>query len=400
MRKNSSSYPVEVVEDVFDEKSTVLADILKGVSRVLLVADLNVVQRQPDLGTRIGRYVQAHGITLAGKPVVVSGGEKIKADGQKAALTLASAVVAARLGPSDVVMILGGGTFFDVAGWAAAQARGGVRVVRVPTTPAAILEAAFATTAALDMGSVKDGLSVPSVPMAVVVTPSLSRTVLDGVWRGGLGEAARLAVAADAALLKKLEKLAEDYVAHKDGALDALVKDVLASRAKKGGTKVGLWCAHRLESMSGYKLPHGYAVVIALVIEAFAAVERGTMKESEATRILVFLKTCASLDGIVHSRHLLQQPDNLLCGLDAWLLRSPEGVPMLAALGKTEVAEAPDRDVYRRAISRTLALAQAGCDPMAVAMLDPEDAAKPAAKNAEEKLPSEEPAEASAGEGA
>ena len=374
MRKNSSSYPVEVVEDAFDEKSPALAGLLAGAARVLLVADMNVVQRQPELGTRIGRYVQAHGITLAGRPVVVAGGEKIKADGQKTALDLAEAVVSARLGPADAVLVLGGGSLFDVAGWAAAQARGGVRVVRVPTTPAAILEAAFATTACLDLGTVKDALSVPCVPAAVAVDVSLARTVLEGVWRGGMGEAARLAVASDAALLKKLEKGAADYVSRQEGTLAPLVKAALASRAKKGGTKVGLWCAHRLESMSGYKLPHGYAVVIALVVETFAAVERGAMAEDEATRVLVFLKSCASLDGIVHSQHLLNQVDNLLCGLDAWLLRSPEGVPSLAGLGATETVAEPDREVYRRAIRRTVALAQAGCDPLA--------ATAPAAKEA------------------
>ena len=81
MQKSCYSYPVEFVEDVFGE-SSVLADLLKKATgsdepKVLIVADMNVVQRTEGLGTKIGRYVQAHGIRLAGSPVVIAGGERI-----------------------------------------------------------------------------------------------------------------------------------------------------------------------------------------------------------------------------------------------------------------------------------------------------------------------------------
>ena len=43
-------------------------------------------------------------------------------------------------------------------------------------------------------------------------------------------------------------------------ALAEIVQLVWKTRAKMGGTSLALWAALRLESMSGYKLPHGYAV--------------------------------------------------------------------------------------------------------------------------------------------
>ncbi len=353
MRKNSSSYPIELAPDAFGE-SSVLADLLAGASRVLIVADMNVVQRTAGLGTKIGRYVQAHGITLAGCPVVIGGGEKIKADNLQSALKVVSAILEAKLGQKDVVLALGGGTILDIAGYAAAQARGGVRLVRMPTTPAAMLGAAFATYAAVDSASVKDALRVPSVPAAVVLDPAFADTVLDGVWRSGIGEAVRLAVAADATLLKKLEKTGPTYATRQPEALVELIEATRATRAKKGATGLGLWAAHRLESMSGYKLPHGYAVSIGLLLEAGAAVVRGALSEAEAARVTDLLRACGALDGLVHSQHLLQQPDSLLCGLDAWLLTSPEGVPTLTALGKSEMVESPDREAYRAAMKKAL----------------------------------------------
>ena len=349
MRKNSSSYPVELVSDVFGD-SPVLADILSGVSRVLLVADLNVVQRTAGLGTKIGRYVQAHGITLAGSPVVIGGGEKIKSDGLQSVQTLATAILDAKLGRDDVVLALGGGTLLDVAGYAAAQTRGGVQIVRLPTTPLSMMGAAFADRASVNLASVKDALRVASVPKAVVVDPTFAATVLDGVWRSGMGEAARLAVAMDTTLLKKLEKLLPDYAAHRPGILDVVVQAVLATRAKKGGSDLALWAANRFESLSGYKQPHGYGVSLGLLLEAQAAVARGALSEADAQRVRDLLQGCGALDGLSHAQHLLQQADALLCGLDAWLLGSSEGVPTLSALGKSAPAAAPDRESYRAAL--------------------------------------------------
>ena len=56
MQKNSSKFPVEFVDDAFGD-SPVLADVLKKVTgsekpKMLIVADLNVVQRTDGLGDR------------------------------------------------------------------------------------------------------------------------------------------------------------------------------------------------------------------------------------------------------------------------------------------------------------------------------------------------------------
>ena len=58
MPKNCLSYPVEFVEDVFGA-SAKLAEIV-GSAKVLLVADLNVVQRTENLGTRMRPESMTH----------------------------------------------------------------------------------------------------------------------------------------------------------------------------------------------------------------------------------------------------------------------------------------------------------------------------------------------------
>ena len=355
MQKNCFNYPVEFAEDAFGA-SDVLADVLKKVTgsdepKVLIVADMNVVQRVEGLGSRIGRYVQEHGIRLAGSPVVIAGGEKVKADNLQSALKIVSEMLQAKIGCDDVVLAIGGGTLLDIAGYAAAQVRGGVKLVRMPTTPAAMMGAAYAEYAAVDSATVKDALRVPSVPAAVVIDTSFAASVLDGVWRGGIGEAVRLAVATDAALLKKLEAAAEGYRDRDMSALAEIVKAVHAVRAKKGGTKFAQWAALRLESMSGYKLPHGYAVAIGVCIDLGYAVRKGCLKPADRDRAVGLLRSCGALDGLGHSGHLIGQSDGLLCGIDAWTLSAGrDAFPVCRGLGKSGMEPSPDREVYKQVL--------------------------------------------------
>ena len=364
MRKNCFSYPVEFVEDAFGE-SDILANTFRKVTgsdepKVLIVADMNVVQRIEGLGSKIGRYVQERGIRLAGSPVVIAGGEKIKADNLQSALKIESEMLSAKIGCDDVVLAIGGGTLLDVAGYAAAQVRGGVKIVRMPTTPAAMMGAAYADYVAVDSATVKDALRVPSVPAAVVIDTSFATSVLDGVWRGGIGEAVRLAVATDAALLKKVEALAEDYRNRDTAALAEIVRQVHAVRAKKGGTQLAQWAALRLESMSGYKLPHGYSVPIGLCIDLGYAVRKGLLKPADRDRVLGLLRSCGALDGLNHSSHLVGQADNLLCGIDAWMLTSGgEAFPVCSGIGRSGTESAPDREIYRQILKELPAVASA-----------------------------------------
>lgn len=365
MQKNCFGYPVEFAEDAFGD-SDVLADTLKKITgsdepKVLIVADMNVVQRVDGLGSKIGRYVKEHGIRLAGSPVVLAGGEKIKADNLQSALKIVSEMLSAKIGRDDAVLAIGGGTLLDVAGYAAAQVRGGVKLVRMPTTPAAMMDAAYAEFAAVDSATVKDALRVPSVPAAVVIDTSFAMSVLDGVWRGGIGEAVRLAAASDSALLKKVESLADAYRDRDGNSLAEIVRAVHAVRAKKGGTRLAQWAALRLESMSGYKLPHGYAVAIGVCIDLGYAVQKGSLKPADRDRVVGLLRSCGALDGLVHSGRLLGQVDNLLCGIDAWALSfGAEAFPVCRGIGKSGEISAPDREVYRTVLKELSAPSAVG----------------------------------------
>ncbi len=363
--KTEAKYPIKVVEDVFAEGETTLADILKEVTgsespRIALVADQNVVQRTEGLGRMMGAYFQANGITLAAAPVVVSGGEKIKADNLQCAMLVANSILAAKVGTGDAVIALGGGTVLDVAGYAAAQVRGGVKVVRMPTTVASMIDAAFADYAAVDSVGVKDAFRVRSDPAAVVIDPLFAKTVLDGVWRAGFAEAVRYAAVCDGPLARKLAKRAEKIRERDYDTLRDTVSECVASRAGRPCPPFALWSAERLEAMSGYKLPHGYAVAIAMCIDCAFAVKAGKMKESDQELVCRMLADCGSLDGLSHSHHLLGQPDSILRGLDSLALATGKSaISLPGALGKCVEIENPDKAAYAEVVTDFLSASRA-----------------------------------------
>lgn len=356
-KKNELTCPVVVSEDIFDEANDTLASVLRDVTgsanpRALLVADMNVVQHTPNLGTRIGKYVQTHGIALTGAPVVLGGGEKIKCDGQQSVLRVANAAIDAKVGVADCLIALGGGTVLDVAGFAATQVRGGVKLVRIPTTVAAMVDAGFSDMAAVDAARVKDAFRVPSSPEAIIVDPSFAETVLDGVWRAGFSEAVRLAAVTDASLMKKLAEWAPVYYTRDRAMMTEVVKASVALRQKKGGSTFGLWSALRLEALSGYKLPHGYSVAIGIAVDTAYAVQKGLLSEKDRALIVGSLEACGAMDGAVHSKHLLAQTDSVLFGLDSWRLSTgSEEIALCTGLGKLSYEPAPDREIMREALA-------------------------------------------------
>ena len=356
MRKNSLSYPVEFTTDVFGKDNDRLAELLRKVTgnehpRVMLVADLNVVQHVDGLGTKIGAYIQTNGIELAAAPVVIAGGEKIKCDSLRSALQVVSSALDAKIGSNDVMLVIGGGTLFDVAGWAGAQIRGGVKLVRIPTTPAAMIDAAFSDNAAIDSANIKDALKIPCVPAAVVIDTAFAKTVLDGVWRGGFAAAVRMAVTTDKSFCRLLSEMASGFRNRETGTLDKLVRAAYESRLKAGADTFGEWAALRLESMSSYKLPHGYALALGVLIDSYFANILGELKDEDLAVIERMLADSGAKEGASHSHHLVQQTESLLAGLSAWALAHPEGIVILTGIGKRKIVEIPDREAMKSALN-------------------------------------------------
>jgi len=151
----------------------------------------------------------------------------------------------------------------------------------------------------------------------------------------------------DAPLMKKLEKYAPGYAEHDVEALKEIIKATVAVRLKKPDTPFGKWLSARLEAMATYKLPHGYATAISVCMETAYAVKKGYAKQSVLDTVIKLLQTCKSMEGLIHSQHLLVQADRVLLGLDAMKLTTGNTEILVpTAIGKTKIEAEPDRETY------------------------------------------------------
>jgi len=296
-------YSVYLTRDVFAIPNPTLVQALAattGGARVLFVLDQGLAQAQPRLAADIERYAQAHALDNAGPIVPIAGGEAAKNHGDALHL-VHRAIERARLCRHSYVVAVGGGAVLDVAGYAAATAHRGVRLVRLPSTVLAQCDAGVGVKNGVNAFGKKNFLGTFAPPCAVINDVSLLRTLHDRDWRAGMAEAVKVALIKDAAFFDFLEAAADD-LARRDAALmQRLIRRCaelhLAHIAggdpfEQGSARpldFGHWAAHKLEQLSDYRLRHGEAVATGIALDSVYSHLSGFLPARALERILATL---------------------------------------------------------------------------------------------------------------
>jgi 3-dehydroquinate synthase/3-dehydroquinate dehydratase type II len=184
----------------------------------------------------------------------------------------------AGLDRSSVVVTIGGGALLDTAGFAAATYMRGVRLVNVPTTLLAMVDAAIGGKVGVDDGGVKNNVGTLHHPELVIADPLLLSTLPPQTLRGGMAEIVKAAVLASPVLLEVLEECAVDERGVPTD-LAWFVEQVLRIKAAyvaadpedlgvRQSLNLGHTFAHAIESTSRYRVPHGEAVAVGLIAAA------------------------------------------------------------------------------------------------------------------------------------
>src|SRR5690606_6688607 len=137
----------------------------------------------------------AHG----GRPtelVTVPPGEREKTRERWAQIT--DALFELEFGRDTTIVAFGGGVVCDLAGFVAATFMRGVPVVQVPTTLLSMVDASVGGKTGVDTPAGKNLVGAFYDPRAVVIDPSLLRTLPQHVFRDGLAEMIKHGVIADA----------------------------------------------------------------------------------------------------------------------------------------------------------------------------------------------------------
>lgn len=181
-------------------------------------------------------------------------------------------MLANHIGRDGVVVALGGGVVGDVAGFVAATYLRGIPVVQIPTSLVAMIDASIGGKTGVDVSAGKNLVGAFHPPALIVVDPTLLATLPPRELRGGLAEAIKHGVIADAGYFERISREGAapsfDLVAR---SIEIKAEVVNADPREAGRRKVlnfGHTLGHAIEAASAYEMSHGEAVAVGMSLEA------------------------------------------------------------------------------------------------------------------------------------
>ena len=209
----------------------------------------------------------------------------------------------ARIERGDVVLALGGGVIGDLAGFAAAILRRGVRLVQVPTSLLAQVDSSVGGKTGINAGQGKNLIGAFHQPSLVLIDPDVLDTLDLRQVRAGYAEVAKYGLIDDADFFAWLEANGEaviagdaDARAHAIATACRAKARVVASDEREAGARallhLGHTFGHALEAATGYseRLLHGEGVAIGMVLAHRFSVARDLAPTEDADRVEAHLK--------------------------------------------------------------------------------------------------------------
>jgi 3-dehydroquinate synthase len=270
---------------------------------------------------------------------------------------------------SDAVVGLGGGATTDLAGFVAATWLRGVRLVTVPTTVLAMVDAAVGGKTGINTAEGKNLVGCFHEPVGVLVDLDLLATLPAVDLRAGLAEVVKCGFIADPAILDLIERDPEAAQRPDAPVLRELIQRAITVKARvvaadlreatSTGTEVGReqlnyghTLGHAIERREGYTMRHGEAVSIGLVYVAELARAAGRLDDVTADRHAAVLSQLALPTGYDPGAF-----DELLAtmALDKKTRGSTLRFVILAGPARPAVLAGPDPALLREAYARLTA---------------------------------------------
>ncbi|MGV3656386.1 MAG: 3-dehydroquinate synthase [Chitinophagaceae bacterium] len=300
-------YRVYFTEHLFSAGNTLLHDYLvQGAAankkKVLFVIDDGVLQHHAELENDIKQYFStATTMQLVEDIIVIPGGEKAK-NTTAHFDTILEAVNTHGIDRHSYIAAIGGGAVLDVAGYAAAVAHRGIRLIRIPTTVLSQNDSGVGVKNGINFFNKKNFLGTFAPPAVVFNDTHFLTTLSDRDWRDGTSEAIKVALIKDAPFFNWIEQNAAALAGRDMTAMQYLIKRCaelhlqhIASRDpfETGSSRpldFGHWSAHKLEALTGFELRHGEAVAYGMALDSAYSYFSGRLTLSQLERIIQLLK--------------------------------------------------------------------------------------------------------------
>ncbi|QAX29859.1 3-dehydroquinate synthase [Leisingera sp. NJS204] len=203
----------------------------------------------------------------------------------------------------DVVVAFGGGVIGDLAGFAAAVLRRGVRFVQIPTSLLAQVDSSVGGKTGINAPQGKNLIGAFHQPSLVLADTSVLETLTPRDFLSGYGEVVKYGLLGDAEFFAWLEEhgpaLAEGDVAARVEAVARSVQmkaDIVVRDETEQGDRallnLGHTFCHALEAATGYsdRLLHGEGVAIGCALAFELSAKLGLCSQEDPSRVRAHLK--------------------------------------------------------------------------------------------------------------
>lgn len=301
-------YDLYFTNGLFLRNNPLFKDIVAGYGnrfpiKLLFVLDSGVAGCFADLIRNIELYCKHHNTLLSYTAcIVVPGGEEAKKDYESASKVV-KAINDHHICRHSFVIAIGGGAVIDMAGYAAATAHRGVKLIRIPTTVLSQNDAAVGVKNGINSLNKKNFLGTFSPPYAIINDSNFLTTLEQRDWIAGIAEGVKVALIKDAPFFHFIEAHATALRGRDMKAMHYLIyrcAELHMQHIAQGGDPFengssrpldfGHWAAHKLEQMTSYELRHGEAVAKGIALDVTYSYLSGLISEEILKKVLIVLK--------------------------------------------------------------------------------------------------------------
>ena len=231
----------------------------------------------------------------------------------------------ARVERRDVVVALGGGVIGDLAGFAAAVLRRGVRFVQIPTSLLAQVDSSVGGKTGINSVHGKNLIGAFHQPALVLADTALLDTLPARDFRSGYAEVVKYGALGDADFFAWLEANGAALAAGDAQARAHAVRrscemkaEIVARDETEQGDRallnLGHTFGHALEAATGYsgRLLHGEGVAIGMVLAASLSARLGLCPQEAPSRLAAHLRAMGLPAALADVPGELPGPEGLL----------------------------------------------------------------------------------------
>lgn len=228
--------------------------------------------------------------------VVVAPGEGSKSFAEYA--RVCNALIGAKLERGDVIVALGGGVIGDLAGFAAATVRRGMRFIQVPTTLLAEVDASVGGKTGINSPHGKNLIGAFHQPSLVIADTDTLETLSPREFRAGYAEVVKYGLIGDAGFYAWLEANWRAVFAGGAARVHAIATSCKAKAAivardeyeegERALLNLGHTFGHALERLTSYdgaRLVHGEAVAIGIACAFRFSARQGLCGPQDQARV-------------------------------------------------------------------------------------------------------------------